>query len=83
MAEARAALVGTLALVGDWVRFKMIPCDFTMAGCLQVSGPPGIGKTTTCRLVAELHGAYEAEKVTSTGLIQQQIWSGMAEGTLT
>ena len=25
-----------------------------------VSGPPGIGKTTTCRLVAQLHGGYEA-----------------------
>ena len=36
-----------------------------------MSGPPGIGKTTTCRLVAELHGAYEAEVMTSTGLIQQ------------
>ena len=25
-----------------------------------MSGPPGIGKTTTCRLVAQLHGGYEA-----------------------
>lgn len=26
----------------------------------EVSGPPGIGKTTTCRLVAQIHGGYEA-----------------------
>eukprot|EP00913_Durusdinium_trenchii_P000302 g276.t1 len=30
------------------------------ARAVLISGPPGIGKTTACRLVAQLHGGYEA-----------------------
>ena len=45
-----------------------------------VSGPPGIGKTTTCRLVAELHGAYEVLEYNASDARGQKIIQEMADG---
>ncbi|CAE7360079.1 Gnf1 [Symbiodinium sp. CCMP2456] len=49
-----------------------------------VSGPPGIGKTTTCRLVAQLQGRYVLEFNASDSRGQkviQEMAAGIAENT--
>mmetsp|Transcript_54444 Transcript_54444/g.97305 ORF Transcript_54444/g.97305 Transcript_54444/m.97305 type:complete len:791 (-) Transcript_54444:143-2515(-) len=45
-----------------------------------ISGPPGIGKTTTCRLVAKLHGAYEVLEYNASDSRGQKIIQEMALG---
>jgi len=45
-----------------------------------VSGPPGIGKTTTCKLVAQLHGGYEVLEFNASDARGQKVINEMAEG---
>mmetsp|Transcript_66967 Transcript_66967/g.157074 ORF Transcript_66967/g.157074 Transcript_66967/m.157074 type:complete len:811 (-) Transcript_66967:60-2492(-) len=45
-----------------------------------ISGPPGIGKTTTCRLVAKLHGGYEVLEFNASDSRGQKIIQDMASG---
>mmetsp|Transcript_45214 Transcript_45214/g.105447 ORF Transcript_45214/g.105447 Transcript_45214/m.105447 type:complete len:798 (-) Transcript_45214:101-2494(-) len=45
-----------------------------------ISGPPGIGKTTTCRLVANLHGGYEVLEFNASDARGQKIIQEMASG---
>jgi len=45
-----------------------------------ISGPPGIGKTTTCRLVAQLHGGYEVLEYNASDSRGQKIIQEMALG---
>lgn len=45
-----------------------------------ISGPPGIGKTTTCRLVAKLHGGYEVLEYNASDARGQKIIQEMALG---
>uniref|UniRef100_A0A7S4SUN7 Replication factor C subunit 1 n=1 Tax=Alexandrium monilatum TaxID=311494 RepID=A0A7S4SUN7_9DINO len=45
-----------------------------------VSGPPGIGKTTACRLVAQMHGGYEVLEYNASDARGQAIIQEMAEG---
>eukprot|EP00747_Dinoflagellata_sp_TGD_P063421 gnl/TRDRNA2_/TRDRNA2_153437_c5_seq3.p1 gnl/TRDRNA2_/TRDRNA2_153437_c5~~gnl/TRDRNA2_/TRDRNA2_153437_c5_seq3.p1 ORF type:complete len:913 (+),score=207.98 gnl/TRDRNA2_/TRDRNA2_153437_c5_seq3:54-2741(+) len=45
-----------------------------------VSGPPGIGKTTTCTLVAKAHGAYEVLQYNASDARGQKVIQEMADG---
>ncbi|OLP88530.1 Replication factor C subunit 1 [Symbiodinium microadriaticum] len=45
-----------------------------------ISGPPGIGKTTTCRLVAKLHAGYEVLEFNASDARGQKIIQDMASG---
>mmetsp|Transcript_56207 Transcript_56207/g.159539 ORF Transcript_56207/g.159539 Transcript_56207/m.159539 type:complete len:936 (+) Transcript_56207:19-2826(+) len=47
---------------------------------LCLHGPPGIGKTTTCRLVAKLHGGYEVLEYNASDARGMKIIQAMAEG---
>ena len=43
-----------------WPSTQLLPSSKrALSAASEVSGPPGIGKTTACRLVAEMHGGYE------------------------
>eukprot|EP00931_Biecheleriopsis_adriatica_P089853 TRINITY_DN63928_c0_g1_i1.p1 TRINITY_DN63928_c0_g1~~TRINITY_DN63928_c0_g1_i1.p1 ORF type:complete len:775 (-),score=197.00 TRINITY_DN63928_c0_g1_i1:108-2186(-) len=50
------------------------------ARAVLISGPPGIGKTTTCRLVAQQHGGYEVLEYNASDARSQKIIQAMAEG---
>jgi len=54
--------------------------DNVNSRAILVSGPPGIGKTTTCRLVANLHGAYEVLEYNASDARGQKIIKEMSEG---
>eukprot|EP00931_Biecheleriopsis_adriatica_P086646 TRINITY_DN61268_c0_g1_i1.p1 TRINITY_DN61268_c0_g1~~TRINITY_DN61268_c0_g1_i1.p1 ORF type:complete len:877 (+),score=205.35 TRINITY_DN61268_c0_g1_i1:136-2631(+) len=45
-----------------------------------VSGPPGIGKTTTCRLVAQMQGGYEVLEYNASDARSQKVIQEMADG---
>mmetsp|Transcript_29051 Transcript_29051/g.67332 ORF Transcript_29051/g.67332 Transcript_29051/m.67332 type:complete len:777 (+) Transcript_29051:27-2357(+) len=45
-----------------------------------VSGPPGIGKTTTCRLVAQMAGSYEVLEYNASDARGQKVIQEMADG---
>lgn len=54
--------------------------DNINARAALVSGPPGIGKTTTCRLVAKLHGGYEILEYNASDTRSQKVIQQMADG---
>lgn len=54
--------------------------DNINARAALVSGPPGIGKTTACRLVAQLHGSYEVLEYNASDARGQKIIQEMAQG---
>eukprot|EP00930_Biecheleria_cincta_P057818 TRINITY_DN43691_c0_g1_i1.p1 TRINITY_DN43691_c0_g1~~TRINITY_DN43691_c0_g1_i1.p1 ORF type:complete len:802 (+),score=151.20 TRINITY_DN43691_c0_g1_i1:104-2509(+) len=54
--------------------------DNINARAALVSGPPGIGKTTTCRLVAKLHGGYEVLEYNASDTRSQKVIQQMADG---
>jgi len=54
--------------------------DNINARAALVSGPPGIGKTTACRLVARLHGGYEILEYNASDSRSQKIIQSMSEG---
>eukprot|EP00405_Crypthecodinium_cohnii_P045267 CAMPEP_0206579160 /NCGR_PEP_ID=MMETSP0325_2-20121206/32390_1 /ASSEMBLY_ACC=CAM_ASM_000347 /TAXON_ID=2866 /ORGANISM="Crypthecodinium cohnii, Strain Seligo" /LENGTH=922 /DNA_ID=CAMNT_0054084931 /DNA_START=50 /DNA_END=2818 /DNA_ORIENTATION=+ len=54
--------------------------DNINARAVLVSGPPGIGKTTTCKLVAQLHGGYNILEYNASDARGQKIINEMAEG---
>lgn len=45
-----------------------------------VSGPPGIGKTTACRLVAQMHGGYEVLEFNASDSRGMKVIQEMAAG---
>eukprot|EP00930_Biecheleria_cincta_P083339 TRINITY_DN7292_c0_g2_i1.p1 TRINITY_DN7292_c0_g2~~TRINITY_DN7292_c0_g2_i1.p1 ORF type:complete len:805 (-),score=177.23 TRINITY_DN7292_c0_g2_i1:130-2517(-) len=45
-----------------------------------VSGPPGIGKTSTCRMVAQQHGGYDVLEYNASDARGQKVIQEMAEG---
>lgn len=54
--------------------------DNVNARAALVSGPPGIGKSTACRLVAKLHGAYDVQEYNASDGRSQKIIQAMADG---
>lgn len=54
--------------------------DNINARAALVSGSPGIGKTTTCRLVAKLHGGYEVLEYNASDTRSQKVIQQMADG---
>eukprot|EP00927_Polykrikos_kofoidii_P029760 TRINITY_DN25672_c0_g1_i1.p1 TRINITY_DN25672_c0_g1~~TRINITY_DN25672_c0_g1_i1.p1 ORF type:complete len:935 (-),score=184.64 TRINITY_DN25672_c0_g1_i1:525-3281(-) len=54
--------------------------DNVNARALLVSGPPGIGKTTTCRLIANQLGGYEVLEFNASDARGQKIIQEMANG---
>lgn len=54
--------------------------DNINARAALISGPPGIGKTTTVRLVAQLHGGYEILEYNASDARGQKVIQEMASG---
>merc|ERR550532_1198827 len=54
--------------------------DNVNARAALVSGPPGIGKTTSCRLVAQLHGGHEVLEYNASDARGQKIIQEMSQG---
>eukprot|EP00811_Abedinium_folium_P028811 NODE_448_length_3040_cov_8.023687.p1 GENE.NODE_448_length_3040_cov_8.023687~~NODE_448_length_3040_cov_8.023687.p1 ORF type:complete len:918 (+),score=340.15 NODE_448_length_3040_cov_8.023687:357-2756(+) len=50
------------------------------ARAVLVSGPPGIGKTTSCHLVAKMHGGYEVLEYNASDARGQKVIQEMAAG---
>lgn len=60
-------------------RHGSVPDNLNARAAL-VSGPPGIGKTTTCRLVAQLQGRYEVLEFNASDSRGQKVIQEMAAG---
>jgi len=54
--------------------------DNVNARAALISGPPGIGKTTTCKLVAQLHGGYEILEYNASDARGRKVIEEMAQG---
>jgi len=54
--------------------------DNSAAKAVLVSGPPGIGKTTTCRIIAQLHCGYEVLEYNASDSRGQKAIQEMADG---
>jgi len=54
--------------------------DNSSAKAVLVSGPPGIGKTTTCRIIAQQHCGYEVLEYNASDARGQKAIQEMADG---
>lgn len=54
--------------------------DNVNARAALISGPPGIGKTTAARLVAQLHGGFDVQEYNASDARGQKVIQNMAAG---